>query len=79
MDLGRCLFCTDCTEACPAGAIRFTPDHRLATCWREDLLLDDRGLKLAEALAEKSRRLFGRSLKLRQVSAGGLQRAARRI
>jgi Ni,Fe-hydrogenase III small subunit len=28
-------------------------------------------LKLAEALDEKSRRLFGRSLKLRQVSAGG--------
>jgi Ni,Fe-hydrogenase III small subunit len=28
-------------------------------------------LKLAEALEEKSRRLFGRSLKLRQVSAAG--------
>ena len=28
-------------------------------------------LKLAEALEAKSRRLFGRSLKLRQVSAGG--------
>ncbi len=71
LDLGRCLFCTDCTEACPTGAIRFTLDHRLATGWREDLLLDDRGLKLAEALEEKSRRLFGRSLKLRQVSAAG--------
>ena len=28
-------------------------------------------MKLAEALEEKSRRLFGRSLKLRQVSAAG--------
>ncbi len=71
LDLGRCLFCTDCTEACPTGAIRFTPDHRLATRRREDLLGDGRALKLAEALEEKSRRLFGRSLKLRQVSAGG--------
>src|SRR5208337_979998 len=70
VDLGRCLFCTDCTEACPTGAIRFTPDHRLATRQREDLLCDGRALKLAEALEEKSRRLFGRSLKLRQVSAG---------
>ena len=71
LDLGRCLFCTDCTEACPTGAIRFTQDHRLATRRREDLLLDGRTLKLAEALEEKSRRLFGRSLKLRQVSAAG--------
>jgi Ni,Fe-hydrogenase III small subunit/ferredoxin len=71
LDLGRCLFCTDCTEACPTGAVRFTPDHRLATRQRDDLLVDSRGLRLAEALAEKSRRLFGHSLKLRQVSAGG--------
>jgi Ni,Fe-hydrogenase III small subunit/Pyruvate/2-oxoacid:ferredoxin oxidoreductase delta subunit len=71
LDLGRCLFCTDCTEACPTGAIQFTPDHRLATRRREDLLSDGRTLKLAEALEKTSRRLFGRSLKLRQVSAAG--------
>ncbi|MBI3828158.1 MAG: NADH-quinone oxidoreductase subunit NuoB [Planctomycetes bacterium] len=71
LDLGRCLFCTDCTEACPQGAIQYTQDYRLATRKREDLMLEDRTLKLAEALEEKSRRLFGRSLKLRQVSAGG--------
>ncbi|MGO9109357.1 MAG: NADH-quinone oxidoreductase subunit NuoB [Thermoguttaceae bacterium] len=71
LDLGRCLFCTDCTEACPTRAIRFTPDHRLATRQRDDLLVDGRTLKLAEALEEKSRQLFGRSLKLRQVSAAG--------
>jgi Ni,Fe-hydrogenase III small subunit/ferredoxin len=71
LDLGRCLFCTSCTEACPTGAIRFTQDHRLATRRREDLLMQDQTLKLAEALESKSRRLFGRSLKLRQVSAGG--------
>jgi Ni,Fe-hydrogenase III small subunit/Pyruvate/2-oxoacid:ferredoxin oxidoreductase delta subunit len=71
LDLGRCLFCTDCTEACPTGAVRYTQDHRLATGRREDLLLDGQTLKLADALEEKSRRLFGRSLKLRQVSAAG--------
>jgi Ni,Fe-hydrogenase III small subunit len=41
---------------------------------REDLMLGDAGkeqLRLAAALDEKLRRLFGRSLKLRQVSAGG--------
>jgi Ni,Fe-hydrogenase III small subunit/Pyruvate/2-oxoacid:ferredoxin oxidoreductase delta subunit len=71
LDLGRCLFCTECVEACPEGAIRYTPDHRLAVRSREDLVYDGVTLKRAEALEHKTRRLFGRSLKLRQVSAGG--------
>jgi Ni,Fe-hydrogenase III small subunit/Pyruvate/2-oxoacid:ferredoxin oxidoreductase delta subunit len=71
LDLGRCLFCTDCVEACPTGAIQYTQDHRLAVRRREDLLLDGKGLALAQALDEKSRQVFGRSLRLRQVSAGG--------
>ncbi|HQR46185.1 MAG TPA: hydrogenase [Thermoanaerobaculia bacterium] len=71
LDLGRCLFCPECAAACPQGAIAFTPDHRLATRTREDLVTDGRELRLATALDEKLRRLFGRSLKLRQVSAGG--------
>jgi Ni,Fe-hydrogenase III small subunit/Pyruvate/2-oxoacid:ferredoxin oxidoreductase delta subunit len=71
LDLGRCLFCTDCVDACPHEAIRHTQDYRLATRRREDLTLEGQTLKLAEALEAKSRRLFGRSLKLRQVSAAG--------
>lgn len=74
IDLGRCLFCIDCLEACPEGAIRYTPEYRLATRAREDLLLDSRkggDLQLARPLDDTARRLFGRSLKLRQVSAGG--------
>lgn len=71
LDLGRCLFCTDCMDACPEGAIRYTQDYRLATRGREDLVLRGQTLERAKALEEKSRRLFGRSLKLRQVSAAG--------
>src|SRR5262249_43744944 len=71
LDLGRCLFCTECVQACPAGAIRYTQDHRLATRRREDLVLTGSAVPLAEALDERTRRLFGRSLKLRQVGAGG--------
>jgi Ni,Fe-hydrogenase III small subunit/NAD-dependent dihydropyrimidine dehydrogenase PreA subunit len=71
IDLGRCLFCTECVESCPEGAIRYTQDYRLAVRSRQDLVLDGQGLKLAEALEEKTRRLFGRSLKLRVVSAAG--------
>lgn len=72
LDLGRCLFCTDCVDGCPADAIRYTREHRLAARARDDLIVGDgRGLALARALDAESRRLFGRSLKLRQVSAGG--------
>ncbi len=71
IDLGACLFCGACQEACPEGAVAFTNDHRLAVRAREDLLLAGDGLTLATALDARMRRLFGRSLKLRQVSAGG--------
>jgi len=72
IDLGRCLFCTDCVDACPEGAITFSGDPRLATRRRDDLVVGpERELELARALDGKLRRLFGRSLKLRQVSAGG--------
>jgi Ni,Fe-hydrogenase III small subunit/NAD-dependent dihydropyrimidine dehydrogenase PreA subunit len=71
IDLGRCLFCTDCTDACPAQALQFTTEYRLATRTREALVADHHSYRLAQALEEQTRRLFGRSLKLRQVSAGG--------
>ena len=71
IDLGACLFCPACQEACPAGAVTFTPDHRLAARTREDLVVSGAGARLATALDARMRKLFGRSLKLRQVSAGG--------
>src|ERR1035441_5451213 len=72
VDLGRCLFCTDCLDACPEGAVKYSTDYRLAVRQREDLIIDpEKELQLATALDQKLMRLFGRSLKLRQVSAGG--------
>jgi Ni,Fe-hydrogenase III small subunit/NAD-dependent dihydropyrimidine dehydrogenase PreA subunit len=72
IDLGRCLFCPECANACPAGAIRFTSEYRLATSDRNDLRLTEAAtLRLAGRLAEQTHRVLGRSLKLRQVSAGG--------
>lgn len=70
LDLGKCLFCTECVTACPEGVIAYTTDHRLAARAREDLVLSGPEMRLARALEEKSRKLFGRSLKLREVCAG---------
>jgi Ni,Fe-hydrogenase III small subunit/NAD-dependent dihydropyrimidine dehydrogenase PreA subunit len=74
LDLGRCIFCAECVLACPPKAITQTGDHRMAARSRADLVLGQPGLeqvRLAAALDDKLRRLFGRSLRLRQVSAGG--------
>ncbi len=74
LDLGRCVFCAACVEACPQDAITQTGDHRMAVRRREDLVLGAPGqeeVRLADALDARLRRLFGRSLRLRQVSAGG--------
>ena len=71
IDLGRCLFCGACQAACPSGAIEFTSDYRLAVSRRERLMVHGEARHPARALDLASRRLFGRSLRLRQVSAGG--------
>lgn len=72
IDLGRCLMCGDCAPACPSAKLSFANDVRLATTDRDDLVIDAARpapdpVKVSEAL----RKRFGRSLKLRSVSAGG--------
>jgi Ni,Fe-hydrogenase III small subunit/Pyruvate/2-oxoacid:ferredoxin oxidoreductase delta subunit len=71
IDLGRCVFCKECEESCPSGKIRFTPDPRMGAAHRADLIVKEGAglpaLMPSGALAA----IFGRSLKMRQVSAGG--------
>src|SRR5213593_3938959 len=70
LDLGACLFSPEEALACPAGAIRYTTDYRMAGSSRDALRTTGGKVDLAHALDERSRRLFGRSLKLRSVVAG---------
>jgi len=71
LDTGRCLFCRACEPACPRGAIAFGREHRLAAARREDLIVGPGDPPPAPARHAIAARLFHRSFKLRQVSAGG--------
>jgi len=71
LDLGRCLFCLECLESCPEGAIEFTRNYKLSTTNRKDLVFSTSLAPKVVALNKKINKLFGRSLKLRQVSAAG--------
>ncbi|MDC7225312.1 MAG: NADH-quinone oxidoreductase subunit NuoB [Spirochaetales bacterium] len=72
LDLGRCIFCGKCAEACMTECLSFSKDYRLAARSREALFIQENiSFDQAGKLKSEFLRLFGRSLKLRQVSAGG--------
>jgi Ni,Fe-hydrogenase III small subunit len=74
IDMGKCTFCGECTMRFP-GKIKFTGDYKIATNIRERLLIkegDDHPVEVdPELVRNEIHSILGRSLKLRQVSAGG--------
>jgi Ni,Fe-hydrogenase III small subunit/NAD-dependent dihydropyrimidine dehydrogenase PreA subunit len=72
IDLGRCIFCPECVQACPEGKIELTPEPRMGSTSREALVVTaDSDERTQIRASETFRKVFKRSLKLRQVSAGG--------
>lgn len=71
LDLGRCVFCTACVDACPADALAFTPDPRIGAGSRAALVVTPATRELRVPADGAIARAFKRSLRLRQVSAGG--------
>ena len=74
IDLGKCVFCGECAFAFPEK-IKFTPDYKIATNIRDRLMVlegEDRKVEIETSKIRKEiTSLFGRSLKLREVSAAG--------
>lgn len=72
IDLGRCIFCGECEEICKKNVITFTDEHRMTTGTAENLIISE-GItfKHADSLSDELLKIFKRSFKLREVSAGG--------
>lgn len=73
LDMGRCMFCGECALRAPKN-IRFTNDYKIGSTSRKALIVKpgDESVDFhPENIRTEIPKLFGRALKLRQVSAGG--------
>jgi len=76
IDLGKCTFCGECERLCPDYGIEFSVLHKISADRRDKLEITiDKGYQKFKNTSIESRKeikkIFGRSLKLRSVSAGG--------
>lgn len=74
VDMGKCTFCGACARV--GKVVEFTNGYKLASTEREKLIVTSRDkyddyVKSAVKVKEEITRIFGHSLKLRQVSAAG--------
>ena len=74
IDMGKCTFCGECAKQFP-NKIRFTTDYQISTNERQRLIIkegDENPVEVnPEIVRAEIQQMFGQSLKLRQVSAGG--------
>jgi Ni,Fe-hydrogenase III small subunit/ferredoxin len=74
IDMGKCIFCGECERVFP-GVVKFTNEHKVGCTTRNNLVITGSTFEEFRETAIESERkihkLFGHSLKLRQVSAAG--------
>jgi Ni,Fe-hydrogenase III small subunit/formate hydrogenlyase subunit 6/NADH:ubiquinone oxidoreductase subunit I len=71
IDLKKCIFCPECERACPEGIITFSNNPHIAATNPDSLIITAESPTPCVRSPENIRRIFGNSLNLRFVSAGG--------
>ena len=71
IDMGRCVFCGTCERLSAGNFISFSQDFEISVSEKEHLVTDGSLPDLAAHARQHFKKLFGRSLQLRQVSAAG--------
>ncbi|SDP39023.1 NADH-quinone oxidoreductase subunit B family protein [Desulforhopalus singaporensis] len=71
IDLGRCVFCGQCEAEGDGEFVRFSTNFELGSASRKALVTTGEMPDLADHSRRHFKKLFGRSLQLRQVSAAG--------
>ncbi len=72
IDMGRCVFCGTCERLSNGNFVSFSRNFEIGVAEKEHLITDGSSLPaLAEHSRQHFKKLFGRSLQLRQVSAAG--------
>jgi Ni,Fe-hydrogenase III small subunit len=71
IDMGRCVFCGDCERLSEGKFVTFSRDFELSVAQKVHLVTDGTLPELADHAQTHFKKLFGRSLQLRQVSAAG--------
>jgi len=76
IDMGLCVFCGDCEKGCGKNKISFTPYHDISSTSRDKLVVTENEssgdfTENSVIVRSKIRKIFGRSVRLREVSAGG--------
>ncbi|GAB4331800.1 MAG: hydrogenase [Flammeovirgaceae bacterium] len=73
LDLGKCVFCGECALRFP-HKLKFTQDHRMSSNEPEGLIIKEGQTEITlnpDKIRKEILTYFGKSLKLRQVSAAG--------
>lgn len=71
IDMGRCVFCGTCERVSNGKFVTFSGDFEISTSQKEHLITNGDLPALAQHSKQHFKKLFGRSLQLRQVSAAG--------